>query len=39
MAELKTKEHDGDVIEFITTFANNEHFYMDVLRNEFLMHS
>lgn len=24
MAELKTKEHDGDVIEFITTFANTE---------------
>ena len=24
MAELKTKEHDGDVIEFITTYANTE---------------
>lgn len=24
MAELKTKEHDGDVIGFITTFANSE---------------
>lgn len=24
MAELKTKEHDGDVIAFITTFANTE---------------
>lgn len=24
MAELKTKQHDGDVFEFITTFANTE---------------
>lgn len=24
MAELKTKEHDADVIEFINTFANTE---------------
>ncbi len=24
MAELKTKQHDADVFEFITTFANSE---------------
>ncbi|NLD49444.1 MAG: DUF1801 domain-containing protein [Clostridiaceae bacterium] len=24
MAELKTKQHDGDVFEFITSFANTE---------------
>ena len=23
MAELKTKQHDGDVFEFIDTFANS----------------
>ena len=24
MAELKTKQHDGDVFEFIDSFANTE---------------
>ena len=24
MAELKTKQHDADVFEFITSFANTE---------------
>lgn len=29
MAELKTKQHDGDVFEFITTFANTEQKRVD----------
>ncbi len=29
MAELKTKQHDGDVFEFITSFANTEQKRLD----------
>jgi len=29
MAEQKTKQHDGDVFEFITTFANTEQKRVD----------
>lgn len=31
MAELKTKQHDGDVLEFIKTFANSEQKQEDSL--------
>jgi hypothetical protein len=38
MAELKTKQHDGDVFEFINTYANTEQKRKDSLELVKLMH-
>jgi hypothetical protein len=38
MAELKTKQHDGDVYEFINTYANTEQKRKDSLELVKLMH-
>jgi len=38
MAELKTKQHDGDVFEFINTYANTEQKRKDSLEFVKLMH-